>query len=62
LRPQVFQDVMSNQQFVTCFYCNRILYYVPPPPKEDAAKDGNPTAAAAPQEEETAPADEGAAQ
>ncbi len=25
LRPQVFQDVTTNQQFVTCFYCNRIL-------------------------------------
>jgi hypothetical protein len=37
LRPQVFQDVMSNEQFVTCFYCNRILYFVPPPPKEEAA-------------------------
>jgi predicted nucleic acid-binding Zn-ribbon protein len=39
LRPQVFQDVMSNQQIVTCFYCNRILYFVPPPPKpEEEAK------------------------
>jgi predicted nucleic acid-binding Zn-ribbon protein len=39
LRPQVFQDVMSNEQIVTCFYCNRILYYVPPPPKEEESKD-----------------------
>lgn len=35
LRPQVFQEVMSNEQIITCFYCNRILYYVPPPPKPE---------------------------
>ncbi len=62
LRPQVFQDVMSNEQFVTCFYCNRILYYVPPPPKEDEAKDGKSTAPAASQEEEATRADEGGRQ
>ena len=62
LRPQVFQDVTSNQQFVTCFYCNRILYYVPPPPKEEEAKDGKATANAAPQEEQAARPDEGGAQ
>lgn len=40
LRPQVFQEVMSNEQIITCFYCNRILYYVPPPPQpeEDVRK------------------------
>src|SRR5271169_3152270 len=40
LRPQVFQDVTTNEQIVTCFYCNRILYFVPPPPKppEEEAK------------------------
>jgi len=62
LRPQVFQDVTTNQQFVTCFYCNRILYYVPPPPKEEEAKDGKAPAAAASQEEEATQADEGGAQ
>jgi len=62
LRPQVFQDVMSNEQIVTCFYCNRILYYVPPPPKEEEAKDGKATPAATPQEDEAARADEGASQ
>ena len=43
LRPQVFQEVMSNEQIVTCFYCNRILYYVPPPPEATAknAKAGH---------------------
>jgi uncharacterized protein len=41
LRPQVFQEVMGNEQIVTCFYCNRILYYVPPPPKaEEEVKAG----------------------
>jgi hypothetical protein len=62
LRPQVFQDVMSNEQIVTCFYCNRILYFVPPPPKEGEAKEGKPPATAGSQEEEAAPLDEAAAQ
>lgn len=48
LRPQVFQDVMTNEQFVTCDFCNRILYYVPPPPKPEEAKEGK---------SETAPAE-----
>ena len=38
LRPQVFQDVMTNQQFLTCDTCKRILYYVPPPPKPEDEK------------------------
>jgi hypothetical protein len=38
LRPQVFQEVMSNEQFMTCDYCKRILYYVPPPPKPEDEK------------------------
>jgi predicted nucleic acid-binding Zn-ribbon protein len=40
LRPQVFQDVMTNEQFITCDYCHRILYYVPPPPKPEDEKPG----------------------
>jgi predicted nucleic acid-binding Zn-ribbon protein len=39
LRPQVFQDVQSNEQFVTCDSCNRILYFVPTPPKEQEEKE-----------------------
>ena len=35
LRPQVFQEVMTNEQFMTCDYCRRILYYAPPPPKPE---------------------------
>src|SRR5664279_6491454 len=35
LRPQVFQEVMNNQQFMTCDYCKSILYYVTQPPKPE---------------------------
>ncbi len=45
LRPQVFQDVMSNEQFVTCDFCQRIMYYVPPPPKPEDEKEGKSEAA-----------------
>jgi predicted nucleic acid-binding Zn-ribbon protein len=61
LRPQVFQEVTSNEQIVTCFYCNRILYYVPPPPpepEEAAAK----SAKVKPANQESVEADEAAAQ
>jgi predicted nucleic acid-binding Zn-ribbon protein len=44
LRPQVFQEVMTNEQFMTCDYCRRILYYVPPPPKSEEAKAAAPPA------------------
>ena len=47
LRPQVFQEVMTNEQFMTCDYCKRILYYVPPPPKPEDAKAAAPAADAA---------------
>ena len=35
LRPQVFQDAMKNEQFLTCDTCKRILYYVPTPKPEE---------------------------
>jgi uncharacterized protein len=38
LRPQVFQEVMTNEQFLTCDTCKRILYYIPPPPKPEDGK------------------------
>jgi len=38
LRPQVLQDVMKNDQVLTCDTCKRILYYVPPPPKPEDEK------------------------
>jgi hypothetical protein len=60
LRPQVFQDVMSGEQFVTCFYCNRILYFVPPPPKEEEAA-GAKAAAEPAKEEHVQSADEASA-
>ena len=44
LRPQVFQDVMTNEQFLTCDTCKRILYYVPPPPKPEDVKSTKKTA------------------
>jgi uncharacterized protein len=45
LRPQVFQEVMSNEMFVTCDYCKRIFYYIPPLPKPEAnAKTATATA------------------
>ena len=47
LRPQVFQEVMTNEQFMTCDYCRRILYYVPPPPKPEEAKAAAPPAESA---------------
>lgn len=40
LRPQVFQDVQRNDQFVTCDSCQRIFYFVPPPPKPEEDKQG----------------------
>ena len=58
LRPQVFQEVMTNEQFMTCDYCRRILYYVPPPPKPEEEKA--PKTAEAPGTD-TAPASEEAA-
>jgi predicted nucleic acid-binding Zn-ribbon protein len=45
LRPQVFQEVMTNEQFMTCDYCKRILYYIPPPPKPEDKKAAAPAAA-----------------
>jgi uncharacterized protein len=64
LRPQVFQEVMSNEQIITCFYCNRILYYVPPPPQpeEAAAKNAKAGHGAKAAKEESVEADEAAAQ
>ena len=32
LRPQVFQQVRTNNEIIQCDSCQRILYWVPPPP------------------------------
>ncbi len=65
LRPQVFQDVMTNEQFLTCDTCKRILYYVPPPPKpvdEKSAKAAVAAEATASSEDATPAASEAASQ
>lgn len=38
LRPQLYNDVRSNETLLTCESCSRILYYVEPPagPSEEA--------------------------
>ncbi len=50
LRPQVFQDVMADEQVLTCDSCGRILYFAPAPPVAEPApqegKEGVETAAA----------------
>lgn len=37
LRPQVFQQVRTNDAIIQCDSCQRILYYVPPPPHAEGA-------------------------
>ncbi len=36
LRPQVYNEVRSDEAVLTCENCGRILYYLPPPPAEQA--------------------------
>ena len=36
LRPQVYNDVRTNEQIIICDSCQRILYYVPPVEGESA--------------------------
>jgi hypothetical protein len=41
IRPQTWQEVLSNEQIVTCSSCGRILYYDPshePPAKAPKKK------------------------
>jgi predicted nucleic acid-binding Zn-ribbon protein len=40
LRPQLFNEVRSNDALLTCENCSRILYYVEPPPAESAEPQG----------------------
>ncbi len=37
LRPQVFQQIRTNEQIIQCDSCQRILYYIPPPPPIEQA-------------------------
>ena len=57
-RPQVFQEVMSNQQIVFCSSCSRIMYYVPPPPKPEEEKKKSAKAASPDEAPEIAPPEE----
>jgi predicted nucleic acid-binding Zn-ribbon protein len=49
LRPQVYNEVRTNESIVTCESCSRILYYVELPAEgteaEGSAKAGEPAAA-----------------
>ena len=49
LRPQIWQEIRTNNQIVTCNSCGRILYYDPthvtPPPPEPPAKKKSKRAA-----------------
>lgn len=62
LRPQIWEDIRTNQQIITCSSCGRILYYDPaneptppePPPKKKSK--AQPVAS----EPEPEPATEGA--
>lgn len=48
LRPQIYNEVRTNETVISCESCSRILYYVEPPQGEGeaAADSGNRTAAA----------------
>ena len=37
MRPQVFQQVRTNNEIIQCDSCQRILYYIPPPPPVEHA-------------------------
>jgi predicted nucleic acid-binding Zn-ribbon protein len=37
LRPQIYNEVRSNEAVLTCENCSRIVYYVEPPAEEQAA-------------------------
>ncbi len=43
LRPQMYNDVRTNQQILICDSCQRILYYIPPAEPEPAATATAPT-------------------
>jgi len=43
LRPQVYNEVRSNDAVLTCENCSRILYYVEPPATEQAEGGGEGT-------------------
>jgi predicted nucleic acid-binding Zn-ribbon protein len=57
LRPQIWQEIRTNDQIVTCNSCGRILYYDPAqeaPPPPDPPKKKSKSRAAEPAEAENA--------
>jgi uncharacterized protein len=62
LRPQPFQEVMTNKQIVICDSCQRILYFVPPPPKPEETRDRKGEAAPKAAKKEPVQTDEAAVQ
>jgi uncharacterized protein len=41
LRPQLYNEVRSNEALITCESCSRILHYVEPPPEAPAPADAS---------------------
>jgi predicted nucleic acid-binding Zn-ribbon protein len=39
LRPQIYNEVRSNEAVLTCENCSRIVYYLEPPTEEQAGGD-----------------------
>ncbi len=63
LRPQVWEELRTNEQIITCNSCGRILYYdpasePPPPPAEQPKKKAKAQPAATENEPEPAPAEQ----
>ena len=46
LRPQLYNEVRSNEVLITCESCSHILYYVEPPAESQGASDASGQAAA----------------
>ena len=40
LRPQIYNEVRTNEVLLTCENCGRIIYYVEPAPAQTGASDG----------------------
>jgi len=47
LRPQVYNEVRTNEVLLTCENCNRIIYYAEPAPAQTGEPDGPGAAATA---------------
>lgn len=63
IRPQIWEELRTNEQIITCSSCGRILYYDPAnePPPEPAPKKKSKPQVAAPETAEGEPANEPAA-